>query len=96
MSQSRSSTRRSGWWLRAVGYPLGIGLAIIGGSALVVVGMQTGRGGMSTVILAAAVPLAGLIWALTLSKLQPPAPPPPMPEPAVPTPEVVGPDRWYA
>ncbi|MEL7157612.1 MAG: hypothetical protein AAFN30_13550 [Actinomycetota bacterium] len=82
--------------MRGVGYLLGISLAITGCSALVVVGMRTGRSGMSTIVLAAAVPLAGLAWAVMLSRLQPPPPARPMPEPAVRTPDLVGPDSWYA
>ncbi|MEM9611425.1 MAG: hypothetical protein AAGA59_00650 [Actinomycetota bacterium] len=57
--------------LRATAYVIGMGIVIAGGSTLVVVGMHTVRSGVGAVALAAVVPLAGLVWVLSISALQP-------------------------
>lgn len=56
------------WW-RATAYALGMAAAAFSGSAVVILGMRGGVSGWSAVLLAAAVPLAGFTWALTLSIL---------------------------
>ena len=67
----RSSSHASPLSLRATVYVIGMGLVIAGGSTLVVLGMQTVRSGIGAVALAAVVPLAGLVWVLLISILQP-------------------------
>ena len=56
-------------WLRAATYGLSMAAAAFSGSAVVILGMSGGVSGWSAVLLAAAVPLAGFTWALTLSIL---------------------------
>lgn len=67
----RSTTHTQPLSLRAAAYVIGMGIVIAGGSTLVVVGMHTVRSGVGAVALAAVVPLAGLVWVLCLSALQP-------------------------
>ena len=56
-------------WVSGLVYALGMTVAVISGSAFVIGGMVGGASGWSALVLAAAIPLAGLTWALTLSIL---------------------------
>ena len=51
-------------------YACGLATAVIGGSAFVVGGMLAGAEGAKAVLLAAAVPAAGLAWAWALARCQ--------------------------
>lgn len=54
----------------ALVYVLGMTVATLAGSAFVVGGLLAEARGLNAVALAAAVPLAALLWAITLSLLQ--------------------------
>ncbi len=71
MTTYRSTTNTKPVSLRAMVYVIGMGVVIAGGSTLVVVGMQTVTSGVGAIALAAVVPLAGLVWVLSISILQP-------------------------
>jgi hypothetical protein len=62
-------TRKTPSWLRASAYGLSMAAAALSGSAVVILGMRGGASGLSAILLAAAVPLAGFTWVLTLSML---------------------------
>lgn len=48
-----------------------IAVATTGGSLFVIGGMVAGASGLNAVLLAAAVPLAGMVWAIVLSRSSP-------------------------
>ena len=62
-SESMRSVRRRG----AAVYLLGMVVITMIGSAFVIGGMLAEAQGLSAVVLAAAMPAAGLLWAITLS-----------------------------
>ena len=64
---SRGPARRP---RRTLVYVLAMVAATLTGSAFVIGGLVAGAQGLSAVLLAAAVPLAALLWAITLSLLQ--------------------------
>jgi hypothetical protein len=57
-------------WLWAAVYVCGMAAAALSGSAFVIGGLVAGASGWGAISLAAAVPLAGLLWVLTLTLLQ--------------------------
>lgn len=60
--QTRSTTK-----LHALVYLLSMTAAVLSASAFVIGGMVAGASGWPAVLLAGAVPVTGLIWALVLS-----------------------------
>ena len=69
MNVSMNPTRPTPLWLRALAYILCMTAAVVSCSAIVIGGILAGASGMSALVLAAAVPLVGLAWAVVLSYL---------------------------
>lgn len=69
MNRSAVQTRSTTNWLRALVYLLCMTGAVLSASAFVIGGMVAGARGWPAVLLAGAVPVTGLIWALVLSSL---------------------------